>query len=441
MDKNELDKRAHRRREIIYGQEYHTLLSDRISSLMDMYDAIPGEKPVAKEFEEWVYKMLTDADYVVTPEMSKEWAKRLGESLEWRTDGTNPLKEKKEKKAAEGSREVVTAQATTAWDPVPTEELDRNGIYAPTTVHTRYSPDNPGVQMMRIKDKVYQDPISGNTYSWETGVHQQTSPLWNDAWINGEHPTLLDAEGRSDISRTEGKPDYDYDHPYHGDDHDPDQTTSDTGWSDDPIAFRGQEYHSDKWEKKSSLKGFSKKADIFAPTTMTSRSCPDHPGSQLLRVTDNVRQCPVDHRVYDYTEGFTTDDGKEHSGGSIAEQTPSIPGYYQSPHPSLSLFPSQGSATKGLSKRAFDLRGAEQRFIFDLSHALKGDRDTLVPVSKVVDIASKGDPRPLTQIIQDVYSNADSERAAAKGTEKEEAALGDQLDREVDEVIDTAVSV
>ncbi len=438
MNKQELEKRAHRRRTIIYGQEdYHNLLADRLNILTGRYDALPlDQRPVGKDFEDWVHKELTDNNYVVSPAISKEWAKDLGNSLEWRTNGTNPLKEKK----AAGL--TVEAQEATAWDLVPTEEWDRNGVYAPPVVHTRYSPDNPGVQMRRIKDKVYQDPITGKIYNWETGVHQQTTPIWNESWINGEHPTLLETEDRNDMTRSEGKPAYDYDHLYHGDDREPDETTSDTGWSDDPVAFRGYDYHQDKWERKSELKGFSKKAaDIFAPTTMSTRSCPDHPGTQLLRVTDNVRQCPVDHRTYNYSEGFKTDDGVEHLGGSIAEQTPSIPGYYQSPHPTLSLFPSTGSTMKGLSKIAFDLRGVEQRFIFDLSHAMKGDKEALAAIGKVVDMASKGDPRPLTQIIQDIYMNADKDNASAGEAIEEEAALGGQLDQEVEQALEESVSV
>ncbi len=440
MNKEELEQRAKRRRTLIYGQgELHNYLAERLDSLVSRYDTIPpDQKPIGKDFEDWVHEQLTNGNYVVTPAMSKEWAKELANSLEWRTNGTNPLKEKKDKAASL----TVKAEDATVWDLVPTEDWDRNGVYAPPTVHTRYSPENPGVQMRRIKDKVYQDPITGKVYNWETGVHQQTSPIWNESWINGEHPTLFDAEDRDSIMRSEGKPEYDYDHLYPGDDREPDQTTSDTGWSDDPLAFRGWDYHQDKWEKKSELRGFSKKAaDIFAPTTMSTRSCPDHPGTQLLRVTDNVRQCPVDHRTYNYNEGFTTDDGTEHLGGSISEQTPSIPGYYQSPHPTLSLFPSQGSAIKGLSKVAFDLRGVEQRFIFDLSHGLKGDKNALATIGKIVDIASKGDHRPLTQIIQEVYTNIDKESVSAGEAEKEETVLGDELDTQVEQAIQETVSI
>lgn len=65
---------------------------------------------------------------------------------------------------------------------------------------------------------------------------------------------------------------------------------------------------------------------LFGPTTMVARQCPDHPGQQLSRVADNVRQCPLDGKVYDYTRGFTTEDGKKFNGGSVQAQNSIPPG-------------------------------------------------------------------------------------------------------------------
>lgn len=422
MDKNQIAKRAQRRRAIVYGQEYHDLFAQRVNALLKEYDAIPDEqKPVGKDFENWIYRQLADANYVLTKNSLADWVEAVSQALSWRTGGVDPTTEKKEK--------IKTAEKATTWDSVPTEQLDRDGIYAPPVAHTRYSPENPGVQMRRIKDKVYQDPITGTVYHWETGVHQQTTPLWNEGWENGTHPNLLDVE-QHNAKSSKGKPAYDYDHPYPGDDRDPDKTTNDSGWSDNPVAFRGLDYHKDKF---ATIKQRIKKADIFAPTVMSTRTCPDHPGTQMLRVTDNIRQCPVDHQVYDYGAGFTTSDGVEHTGGSISEQTPSIPGYYSSPHPSLSLFPSSASAKiRGLSKYGSDLRGVEQRFIFDLSHALKGDQTAAAAVARVVDIASKGDQRTLTQIIQDVYITLDKKRSETK-------TQPDQIEKKIDQEVEEAL--
>lgn len=59
---------------------------------------------------------------------------------------------------------------------------------------------------------------------------------------------------------------------------------------------------------------------LFAATTMVSRQCPDHPGQQLIRLADNVRQCPLDYKIYDFQHGFTTEDGVRHNGGTVEAQ-------------------------------------------------------------------------------------------------------------------------
>ena len=73
----------------------------------------------------------------------------------------------------------------------------------------------------------------------------------------------------------------------------------------------------EKTQKQSSVKVAQQ---LFAPTTMVSRQCPDHPGQQLQRTADNERKCPLDGRLYDFTRGFTTEDGKQHLGGSVQNQ-------------------------------------------------------------------------------------------------------------------------
>lgn len=68
------------------------------------------------------------------------------------------------------------------------------------------------------------------------------------------------------------------------------------------------------------LKEVKTAQQLFAPTTMVSRQCPDHPGQQLERIADNERKCPLDGKIYNYSRGFTTEDGKEHLGGSVQNQ-------------------------------------------------------------------------------------------------------------------------
>lgn len=78
------------------------------------------------------------------------------------------------------------------------------------------------------------------------------------------------------------------------------------------------------------IKGITKKAQyneaIFGPTTVPTRQCPDHPGQQMSRIADNVRQCPLDGKVYDFTLGFTTNDGVKHPGGAVQNQHAFPPG-------------------------------------------------------------------------------------------------------------------
>jgi len=89
-------------------------------------------------------------------------------------------------------------------------------------------------------------------------------------------------------------------------------------------------------EKTANFESFIKKksaipVNLFGPTTMQTRYCPDHPSVMVTRVTDSIYQCPVDGATYDYRSGFETEDGKQYTGGSVAEQTPESAEFYQSP--------------------------------------------------------------------------------------------------------------
>lgn len=57
-------------------------------------------------------------------------------------------------------------------------------------------------------------------------------------------------------------------------------------------------------------------------TSLSTRTCFDHPGAQLARVGDDTWQCSLDHKVYNYATGFTTLHGDKVGGGSVSEQTP-----------------------------------------------------------------------------------------------------------------------
>ena len=48
------------------------------------------------------------------------------------------------------------------------EEL-KNIMYKQPTLSTRYAPDMPGVQVMRVSENVYQNPYSGKIYNYNEG--------------------------------------------------------------------------------------------------------------------------------------------------------------------------------------------------------------------------------------------------------------------------------
>lgn len=56
---------------------------------------------------------------------------------------------------------------------------------------------------------------------------------------------------------------------------------------------------------------------------LSTRYCPDHCGTAAFRVAENVYQCPIDGKTYNYEVGYINYKGQRVPGGSIAEQTPS----------------------------------------------------------------------------------------------------------------------
>lgn len=54
---------------------------------------------------------------------------------------------------------------------------------------------------------------------------------------------------------------------------------------------------------------------------LKTRSCVDHPGYSLIRVSDDVYQCSLDKKTYDFKNGFTTLKGNKVPGGDVALQS------------------------------------------------------------------------------------------------------------------------
>ena len=61
--------------------------------------------------------------------------------------------------------------------------------------------------------------------------------------------------------------------------------------------------------------------------SLSTRYCPEHTGVQWMRIGPSTVQCPYDGAVFNFETGYTTFDGKQVPGGSVAGQTPDSSGY------------------------------------------------------------------------------------------------------------------
>jgi len=70
-------------------------------------------------------------------------------------------------------------------------------------------------------------------------------------------------------------------------------------------------------------KAIKEQVKTFRPleAPLSTRTCPDHPGAQMMRIGDGVFQCDLDKKIYNYREGFKTMKGNEVPGGDVQEQT------------------------------------------------------------------------------------------------------------------------
>lgn len=54
---------------------------------------------------------------------------------------------------------------------------------------------------------------------------------------------------------------------------------------------------------------------------LSSRYCPDHGGVSTIRIGEHTVQCPLDKKIYNYTQGYTLLNGDQVPGGDVSEQT------------------------------------------------------------------------------------------------------------------------
>lgn len=66
-----------------------------------------------------------------------------------------------------------------------------------------------------------------------------------------------------------------------------------------------------------------KKVKQFRPleAPLSTRYSPDMPGVQMMRIGDNVYQCPITKKIYNFNAGFTTAKGNKIPGGSVENQS------------------------------------------------------------------------------------------------------------------------
>lgn len=54
---------------------------------------------------------------------------------------------------------------------------------------------------------------------------------------------------------------------------------------------------------------------------LSSRYCPDHPGTQISRIGEHFWQCELDKKTYNFETGFELQNGDKVPGGDVALQT------------------------------------------------------------------------------------------------------------------------
>ena len=62
------------------------------------------------------------------------------------------------------------------------------------------------------------------------------------------------------------------------------------------------------------------KEELISDHPLQTRTCPEHPGVQMRRISDNIAQCSLDNKVFNYEAGYQLLDGTKVPGGSVSNQ-------------------------------------------------------------------------------------------------------------------------
>jgi hypothetical protein len=94
----------------------------------------------------------------------------------------------------------------------------------------------------------------------------------------------------------------------------------------DAVYSNANEEHHKEYERGSGgnpeeaiNKGVKQFRPLAAP--LSTRSCPEHPGEQMMRIADSVYQCSLDKQIYNYEAGYTTMAGNQIPGTGVSNQT------------------------------------------------------------------------------------------------------------------------
>lgn len=57
---------------------------------------------------------------------------------------------------------------------------------------------------------------------------------------------------------------------------------------------------------------------------LSTRHCPDHFGTSVIRIADSTWQCPLDKKIYNYESGFKLENGSQVPGSNVSNQNQNI---------------------------------------------------------------------------------------------------------------------
>ena len=86
---------------------------------------------------------------------------------------------------------------------------------------------------------------------------------------------------------------------------------------------KAKKEHDEQNKSADAIKAINERVKEYRPLEgpLSTRSCPDHPGAQMMRIADNVYQCDLDKHIYNYEAGYKTMSGSKVPGTGVSNQT------------------------------------------------------------------------------------------------------------------------